>query len=81
MALLLRVLSDLGREDFKSFLFHLRNSSTIPAYRLEEASRHDTVDLLVAAYPQQFMDITIDILRKIGRNDLAQHLSQNNPGG
>lgn len=79
--LLLDTLENLGKEEFKKFKWHLKDRTNIPKYQLEEAERHETVDLLVQHYPREAFDKTIEILNEIKRMDLVQQLSQNDVGG
>ena len=79
--LLLQTLKDLGNDDFKSFKWHLENSTEISESELEGADRQQTVNLLVRKYRQQAIKYTIKVLTAISRNNLVQRLSETNPGG
>ncbi|XP_059203696.1 NACHT, LRR and PYD domains-containing protein 12-like [Centropristis striata] len=81
--LLLRVLQDLGNEEFKHFQWLLKQADivegfpAIPKSRLEEANRHDTVDQIVQIYSLPgALQITVEVLKKINRNDLVEHFSE-----
>lgn len=77
MILLLEELNRLTEEQFTSFKWQLgRRMRDIPAYKLERADRHETVDLMVQHHPHQAVVFTTDIFRAIARNDLAEHLTQ-----
>ncbi|XP_026217360.1 pyrin-like [Anabas testudineus] len=77
------VLENLRNEHFKNFQWFLKQNDIIEGFsaiaeaRLERADRQDTVDLMVQKYGcRDTVEITITILEKIGRNDLAQCLSR-----
>uniref|UniRef100_A0A3Q1EP84 Pyrin domain-containing protein n=1 Tax=Acanthochromis polyacanthus TaxID=80966 RepID=A0A3Q1EP84_9TELE len=81
--LLLEVLQDLGNDELKHFQWLLKQAGiiegfpAIPKSRLEEADRQDTVDEMVQTYSLHgALRITLEVLRKIGRNDLVEHFSQ-----
>uniref|UniRef100_A0A3Q3E2Z5 Pyrin domain-containing protein n=1 Tax=Labrus bergylta TaxID=56723 RepID=A0A3Q3E2Z5_9LABR len=74
---LFKTLQDLREEEFKEFKWFLNKVdngeglSGIAAAKLENAGRHNTVDLMVEKYqgPEG-----LRVLKKISRNDLMQHL-------
>ena len=80
---LLRTLEDLGSEElstFQWFLLQAESSTSLPPIsksRLEHAGRPTTVDQMVQTYGSdvEALKITVDILRKMGRNDLVETLS------
>ncbi|XP_068587641.1 NACHT, LRR and PYD domains-containing protein 12-like [Cebidichthys violaceus] len=81
--LLLGVLQDLGNEEFIHFQWFLKQTEivegfpAIPKSRLEEANRHDTVDQMVQSYSLPgALQITVEVLRKISRNDLVERFSK-----
>uniref|UniRef100_A0A3P8U5U2 NACHT domain-containing protein n=1 Tax=Amphiprion percula TaxID=161767 RepID=A0A3P8U5U2_AMPPE len=81
--LLLGVLQDLGNDELKHFQWLLKQAGiiegfpAIPKSRLEEADRQDMVDEMVQTYSLHgALRITLEVLRKIGRNDLVEHFSQ-----
>ncbi|XP_078140898.1 protein NLRC3-like [Centroberyx gerrardi] len=84
--LLLGTLEDLGDEEFKNFKWVLRQADILegfPAirkYRLENADRRDTVDLMVQTYSENTLEVTKKVLRKIVRNDLVKSLSNTSSG-
>ncbi|XP_068995546.1 pyrin-like [Embiotoca jacksoni] len=76
------VLEELTDAEFKHFKWFLKENdvgngvSGIAAARLEPADRQDVVDLMMAKYGRHHaLEITTQILKKISRNDLAEHLS------
>ncbi|XP_035390817.1 pyrin-like [Electrophorus electricus] len=76
---LLNTLEELATEDLKMFQWHLTNNveddKHIPKSRLEKADRHDTVDNMVQKYGQiGAVEITLDILKKMNNNQLAEEL-------
>ncbi|XP_036416483.1 pyrin-like, partial [Colossoma macropomum] len=74
---LLNTLQNLLEMDLKSFQWHLINGvdNCIPKGLLEKADRHDTVDQIVQRYGHsEAVEITLDILKKINQNQLAEEL-------
>ncbi|XP_053868224.1 uncharacterized protein LOC128827986 [Malaclemys terrapin pileata] len=72
---LLRILDDLSMKDFEKFKFYLPHGGTAPHIRrgkLDGASRIQVAELLMQTYPQEALDITNQVLRKIPRLDLVQ---------
>uniref|UniRef100_A0A667W9F0 Pyrin domain-containing protein n=1 Tax=Myripristis murdjan TaxID=586833 RepID=A0A667W9F0_9TELE len=76
--LLLVTLEGLGGEELKKFQWFLQqddileNFPAIPKSRLEKADRQDTVDQMVQTYgPPGSLQITVEVLKKINRNDLV----------
>uniref|UniRef100_A0AAY5ER91 NACHT, LRR and PYD domains-containing protein 12-like n=1 Tax=Electrophorus electricus TaxID=8005 RepID=A0AAY5ER91_ELEEL len=77
--LLLDILEELKIEDLKKFQWHLSNSveddKRIPKSHLENTDRLDTVDKMVQKYgPDGAVEITLDILKKMNHNQLAETL-------
>ncbi|KAA0711567.1 NACHT, LRR and PYD domains-containing protein 12 [Triplophysa tibetana] len=73
--LLVDTLNDLIEAQRKQFLWHLRNDCKIPVSELENADVLDTVDTIVRRYKQEeAVKITLDILRKMNQNQLAEEL-------
>uniref|UniRef100_A0AAY5EG98 Pyrin domain-containing protein n=1 Tax=Electrophorus electricus TaxID=8005 RepID=A0AAY5EG98_ELEEL len=77
--LLLDILEELKIEDLKKFQWHLTNSveddKRIPKSHLENTDRLDTVDKMVHKYgPDGAVEITLDILKKMNHNQLAETL-------
>ncbi|XP_038817398.1 uncharacterized protein LOC120018332 [Salvelinus namaycush] len=77
--LLLNTLEELGRSDLKTFQFHLTHYVDDPISRsqLEDADRLVTVDRMVQSYCDEgAVKITLEILRKMGQNKLAEDLKE-----
>lgn len=80
---LLEILERLDREDFKKFKWYLKQPGNLEGYdaisesRLESAERKDTVDVMVKTYKTDgCLEMTKTVLKKVGRNDLVEKLSQ-----
>uniref|UniRef100_A0A674IZS6 Pyrin domain-containing protein n=1 Tax=Terrapene triunguis TaxID=2587831 RepID=A0A674IZS6_9SAUR len=72
---LLHILDDLSVKEFEKFKFYLPHGGTAPHIRrgkLDGASRIQVAELLMQTYPQEALDITNQVLRKIPRLDLVQ---------
>ncbi|XP_042169667.1 apoptosis-associated speck-like protein containing a CARD [Oncorhynchus tshawytscha] len=85
---LLAVLDDLGSDELKRFKWHLTTENQldgflpIPKGQLETSNRLDIVDQMVQKYRENVaVKITLDILKKISRNDLAEKLNRDCPIG
>ncbi|KAA0721536.1 NACHT, LRR and PYD domains-containing protein 4E NALP-epsilon [Triplophysa tibetana] len=80
--LLKKTLYDLRKDDLKEFQWHLRNDYKFPAFGLEEADVLDTVDKMVEREKQEgAVKITLEILRKINQNQLAEELEKKHKEG
>ncbi|XP_075999306.1 NACHT, LRR and PYD domains-containing protein 3-like [Genypterus blacodes] len=79
---LLGALEDLEDGDFKKLKWFLQQADAletfpvIPKGQLQDADRMDTVDLMVATYNENTLEVTIKVLKSIKKNDLAQRLSK-----
>ncbi|KAI4888116.1 hypothetical protein NFI96_020715 [Prochilodus magdalenae] len=80
--LLLDVLDHLKTEDLQRFQFHLSTKKAlndvqhIPKGQLEKANKFKTVDMMVSKYQcHGAVQITLEILRKINQNQLAEELT------
>ncbi|XP_076843154.1 NACHT, LRR and PYD domains-containing protein 3-like isoform X2 [Brachyhypopomus gauderio] len=76
---LLSVLEELRAKELKNFRWHLTTTvegdKRIPKAHLENADEHDTVDKMVQKYgPDGAVEITVDILKKMNQNQLAEDL-------
>ena len=77
---LLGTLEKLGKDGLKKFQWFLQKKvldgfDPIPKSRLEGADRTDTVDRMVETYTREgALKITVEILRKMDQNDLAERL-------
>uniref|UniRef100_A0A8C7MPV5 Uncharacterized protein n=1 Tax=Oncorhynchus kisutch TaxID=8019 RepID=A0A8C7MPV5_ONCKI len=85
---LLAVLDDLGSDELKRFKWHLTTENQldgflhIPKGRMETSDGLDIVDQMVQNYRGNVaVQITLDILKKISRNDLAEKLNRDCPIG
>ncbi|XP_071246161.1 uncharacterized protein [Salvelinus alpinus] len=77
--LLLDILEELGRGDLKRFQWYLIKGvdefPSISEGQLEDADKLVTVDRMVQSYCDEgAVKITLEILRKMGRNNLAEEL-------
>ncbi|XP_052424274.1 NACHT, LRR and PYD domains-containing protein 3-like isoform X2 [Carassius gibelio] len=80
--LLLKSLEDLVKDDLKKFQWHLKKHKCISSSEMEDADRLKTVDKLVACFgPEEAVKITVGILRKISKNDLAEQLEKEHKQG
>ena len=77
---LLETLQQLEGKELKRFKWLLKDKvldgfNPIPTTKLENADEMDTVDRMVETYtPEGALMITVEILRKMNRNDLAERL-------
>ncbi|XP_056624739.1 NACHT, LRR and PYD domains-containing protein 3-like [Triplophysa dalaica] len=75
-------LDDLDKAQLKRFQWHLKNDHKLPASGLEEADVLDTVDKMAERYKQdEAVKITLDILRKMNQNQLAEELENKHKEG
>ncbi|KAI2647034.1 NLR family CARD domain-containing protein 3 [Labeo rohita] len=73
--LLYDTLDDLEEEKLKRFKSYLRGYGHIPVSVLEKADATDTVDQMLDRFgPESAVKITLDILKKINQNHLAEQL-------
>uniref|UniRef100_UPI0037E74FC4 uncharacterized protein n=1 Tax=Semicossyphus pulcher TaxID=241346 RepID=UPI0037E74FC4 len=83
---LLETLEDLSLgelEKFKRVLLYTKNKEglpKIPRHRLETAGRAETVELMVEIYGLQCVEVTKEVLEKIGRTDLVEKFSESSSG-
>lgn len=80
---LLKTLQCLTNEEFQNLKWYLKKPvlefQGIPVAHLEEAHRCKTVDLMVQNYQGLgALRVTLEVLGKIQRNDLAKDLSEDN---
>ncbi|XP_059361694.1 NACHT, LRR and PYD domains-containing protein 12-like [Carassius carassius] len=74
---LLKSLEELVKDDLKKFQWHLKKHECISTSEMEDADRLKTVDKLVTCFgPEEAVKITVAILKKIGKNDLAEQLEK-----
>ncbi|XP_029596123.1 uncharacterized protein LOC115178876 isoform X2 [Salmo trutta] len=79
--LLLDILEELSRSDLKTFQWYINKGveefPSISEGQLEDADRLVTVDRMVQSYCDEgAVKITLEILRKMGRNNLAEELKE-----
>ncbi|ROL48417.1 Tripartite motif-containing protein 16-like protein [Anabarilius grahami] len=80
---LLDALDDLNTEELTKFKWYLKNSYRVQSSDLEKAKHStDTVDLMKKHFgPERAVKITVDILRKIKQNHLADQLEKKHKQG
>ncbi len=81
--LLLSSLEELVKDDLKRFQWYLVNDhDRISMYEMKDADRLKTVDKMVARFrPEAAVKITVDILRKMKQNHLAEQLEKKHKQG
>ncbi|ROL51256.1 NLR family CARD domain-containing protein 3 [Anabarilius grahami] len=81
--LLEKSLNELLEAELKKFQWHLKNDhECISQCEMENADRLKTVDKMVACFgPEEAVKITVDILRKMNQNNLAEQLENNHKPG
>ncbi|ROL51219.1 NACHT, LRR and PYD domains-containing protein 6 [Anabarilius grahami] len=74
--LLKKSLDELEEAELKKFRWHLRNDNeNISKSDMENADRLKTVDKMVECFgPEEAVKITVEILRKMNQNNLAEQL-------
>ncbi|ROL53953.1 Stonustoxin subunit alpha [Anabarilius grahami] len=74
---LLDALDDLEVDELKRFKWRLKNRKGFSRADLEKADAPDTVDLMMKCFvPEEAVKITVDILRKMNQNHLAEQLEK-----
>lgn len=79
--MILLTLEELGDDEFRNFKWFLQQPdileglSFIPKSHLDKADRLETVDKIVQNYNQQSVEVMMETLKKINRNDLVEKLS------
>ncbi len=80
--LLVKSLKELGEDDLKEFKWFLKNHKHIPQSEIENADVFDTVDKMVERFgPEEAVRITVDMLRKMNQNHLAEELENKHKEG
>jgi len=81
--LLLNSLMDLAEAEQNMFKWHLENDhECIKKCEMENADRLKTVDKMVACFgPEEAVKITLEILRKMNQNNLAEQLENKHKQG
>ncbi len=73
--LLVNSLRELVQNDLKEFQWYLKHREHVSASEMENADVFDTVDKMVAHFgPEEAVKITVNILRKMNQNLLAEEL-------
>ncbi|XP_032366282.1 NACHT, LRR and PYD domains-containing protein 12 [Etheostoma spectabile] len=76
----LRILEDLGAEDFEKFNWHLQQEGAlndfpaIPKSKLEKETRLNTVEMMLQTHSIKIIDVTRIVLKKMNLNDLVKKL-------
>uniref|UniRef100_A0A8C1LZB5 Pyrin domain-containing protein n=1 Tax=Cyprinus carpio TaxID=7962 RepID=A0A8C1LZB5_CYPCA len=79
---LLVALDELDADKLKRFKWHLKNHYGVSAADLEKADALDTVDLMMKRFgPEEAVKITVDILRKMNQNHVAEELEKKHKQG
>ncbi|KTF91127.1 hypothetical protein cypCar_00028284 [Cyprinus carpio] len=72
-----QLLADLDTDKLKRFKWRLKNYYSVSATDLEKADAPDTVDLMIKRFgPEVVVKITMDILRKMNQNHVAEELEK-----
>lgn len=79
--LIQKYLEELKKDELKKLIFflcdsELTNDAPIPQSCLEDKDRIDIADLMIKNFSKDSLNVTLRILKKIPRNDLAQQLSK-----
>uniref|UniRef100_A0A8C1XEW0 Pyrin domain-containing protein n=1 Tax=Cyprinus carpio TaxID=7962 RepID=A0A8C1XEW0_CYPCA len=79
---LLAVLDNLVTDELKRFKWHLKDHKGFSAADLEKADAPDTVDLMKKRFgPEEALKITVEILKEIKQNHLAEELEKKHKQG
>ncbi|XP_067230181.1 NACHT, LRR and PYD domains-containing protein 12-like [Chanodichthys erythropterus] len=75
LALLQNILEDLERDNLKKFKSRLKQEGPIKAGKLENADATDIAEIMMECFrAEEAVEITLNILRKINQNQLAEEL-------
>ncbi|XP_048103152.1 NACHT, LRR and PYD domains-containing protein 3-like [Alosa alosa] len=74
--LLRKTLDNLPESEFKRFKHILRDKSTIPWSMLEKADCDDIVDQMKQCFVEKCVEVMVDILRKMNKNQMAIDLQR-----
>ncbi len=73
--LIVNSLKELVKDDLKEFQWHLKHHERVSASEMENADVLDTVDKMGKHFgPEEAFTITVNILKKMNQNLLAQEL-------
>ncbi|XP_073697816.1 protein NLRC3-like [Garra rufa] len=79
--LLVNSLRELVQDDLKKFQWYLKHHECVSASEMENADVLDTVDKMVAYFgPKETVKITVNILKKMNQNLLAEQLESEHKG-
>uniref|UniRef100_A0A8C2G9W6 Pyrin domain-containing protein n=1 Tax=Cyprinus carpio TaxID=7962 RepID=A0A8C2G9W6_CYPCA len=71
----LAALDDLDTDKLKRFKWRLKNHYCLSSAALEKADAPDTVDLMMKRFgPEEAVKISVEILRKMNQNHVAEQL-------
>ncbi|KAK9951850.1 hypothetical protein ABG768_017725, partial [Culter alburnus] len=71
-------LDDLKEDDLKRFKSYLKDDGPVGAGKLEDAGVTDIVDIMMQRFgAEEAVKITLNILRKMNQNQLAEKLQNN----
>ncbi|KAF4118046.1 hypothetical protein G5714_000097 [Onychostoma macrolepis] len=74
-ACLLKTLDNLGKEKLDRFKWYLKkNHDSISVADIENANAFKTVDIMEAQFTERAVEVTLDILRIMNENHLAEQL-------
>ncbi|XP_016308260.1 protein NLRC3-like [Sinocyclocheilus anshuiensis] len=79
--LLVNSLKDLVKADLREFQWHLKNHECVSASAMDKADVLNTVDKMVACFGAEAVKITVDILKKMNQNLLAEELENEHKQG
>ncbi len=80
--LLVSSLRELVQNDLKEFQWYLKHHECVSASEMENADVLDTVDNMVAHFgPEESVKITVNILKKMNQNLLAEQLENEHKEG
>uniref|UniRef100_A0A8D0ABB2 Pyrin domain-containing protein n=1 Tax=Sander lucioperca TaxID=283035 RepID=A0A8D0ABB2_SANLU len=80
---LLKILENLGTDDFKKFKWYLQQEGAledfpaIPISKLENVNREKTVDQMFSTYSMNTIKVTRIVLVKINQNELVRNFVTN----
>uniref|UniRef100_A0A8C1TER9 Pyrin domain-containing protein n=1 Tax=Cyprinus carpio TaxID=7962 RepID=A0A8C1TER9_CYPCA len=83
LILLVNSLKELLEAELKEFQWHLqKDHECISKSDMEKQNRVKTVDKIMACFrPEEAVKITVDILRKMNQNNLAEQLENKHKKG
>ncbi len=80
--LLVNSLRDLVKVELKEFQWYLKDQGHVFNSEMENADVLDTVDKMAVCFgPEEAVKITVDILRKMNQNNLAEKIENEHKEG